>query len=283
MTKSSSFRDFYQKWVAEFEAQRLSANLHDDFWEGATAYKELTTPINLLMLLVPDTDPAEFPFTSLFELLWREIEGYRRLAGQIVPGNQELPAAKKVLAGILDQLEDLETASQIGQVTQLLQNLRLQVQNGLTSLEEARESWLKDLLKQYKTIDSEGNEIWVAADKTDLSLPLLPPDVELREKLFSDFADPRHPGTNREFDTIAQARMAAVFRQYLPLENVSLYTIARLVVLSYICADLACEKERTIKRRGRSPSTAPALVVRANENILTVGAVYQKLGDAGLT
>src|SRR5271170_4556107 len=109
MTKSPSFRDFYQRWVAEFESLRLSANQrHDDFWEGAMAYKELTTSVNWLPVLVPLTD-LNLPVTSLFELLWLEIEGYRRLAGQIVSRNHEFPAAASVLAGILDELEDLET------------------------------------------------------------------------------------------------------------------------------------------------------------------------------
>jgi hypothetical protein len=283
MTKPLSFREFYQKWLAEFESLRGSAGpLHDRFWEGSMAYAELVKPIYWIVLLVPDSDPSDYPFIGLFELIWREIEVYWRLSGKIVSRNDEFRTVKSLFAGMEKELNEIDSTLQIPELANLLRTLRFQVQKAITDLEDLKNVSFANSMRQYKTADSDGNETWVKPDKTDPLLPYPPIDVEMREQVFGNDFDFDSPTTNREFDTIAQVRLAHVFRQTLPSVNVSLMTIARLVVLTYICAGLAHEQTVAIKGSRAPSSLQPALVILSTGAVLTVDAVYQKLRDAGI-
>jgi len=180
------------------------------------------------------------------------------------------------------ELEAIGGNPHMPDVRRLLQSLKREVSKTSEKIEKLQQTAIEDSLKQYKIIDSKGVESWVPPDKTDPLIPYPPPDVELREKTFENVVSPEGIETNREFDSVFQVRVGHVFRQSLPLGSVSLATIARLVVLSYICADLAREQDWTFRRPKRSPSNEPALVIQAAKCVLTVGAVYQKLRHEGL-
>jgi len=283
MTKDQDFRSFYQKWVSEFGLYRKpTVHNPDTFWEGADACKELMSGIDWLLVLVPSTDPADHPFTTLFQLLWREIESYRHIAGQIVVRNKEMRIAETALGRMQTELEAIGRNPHMPDLRRLLLSLKREVTKTSEKVEKLQKTSIKDSLRQYKSTDSGGVERWVPPDKTDPLIPYPPPDVELREKIFEQVISPEGLETNREFDSVFQVRLGRVFRQYLPLGSVSLATIARLVVLSYICADLAQEQNWRIKLPKRPASTAPALVIQAAQCVLTVDGVYQKLRRGGL-
>src|SRR5713226_3827582 len=66
MSTDPDFRSFYQRWVSEFGLHRKSTiPSPDSFWEGPDACKELMSGSDWLLVLVPSTDPADHPFTSL--------------------------------------------------------------------------------------------------------------------------------------------------------------------------------------------------------------------------
>lgn len=283
MTTCPNFRSFYQRWVSEFgKYKKPTSQNPDSFWEGATACKELMDGTDWLLVLVPTTDTAEHPFTSLFELLWREIESYRRIAGRIVDRNKEFRSAEAMLEIVQKQLQSIGRNPHMPDLRRLLLSLSREVSKTSEKVEKLQQTAIKDSLKQYKIIDPGGTENWVPPDKTDPLIPYPPPDIELREKALGNIVSPEGLKTNREYDSVFQIRLGHLFRLSLPLGSVSLSTIARLVVLSYICADLTKEQVWRIKRPNLPPSNEPALVIQGAKCVLMVDGVYQKLRRSGL-
>ena len=83
----------------------------------------------------------------------------------------------------------------------------------------------------------------------------------------------------RQADTLFQVRVARILRKYAP--NVSLMTISRLVLLTYICTKLAEEREIPMQRRGKTGPEAHLVVLQSNPpRKLTIPATYEKLRDA---
>ena len=276
MAKVSDFRSFYKKWVEEFKAQKNAPPVPDNFWEGEIAFKELTKPIDWLIILVPDTDSADHPFTSLFELLWREIETYRRLAGRVVLRNQDYDKVAQVLRDAEQQVKAVESRLNVTGLAKVMWPVHREITKVLDQVEKLRQSSWQDVIKEYKIVDRAG-ERWVAPDSSDSLLPSPPIDVELREKLFKSLPTLRPMVQDRELDSLFQYRLAWIFKHYLP--GVSLRTITRLIVLAYICADLALIDEVLIARGHlrKQGKTRSALVIAGTRTELTPEAVYIKL------
>ena len=174
--------------------------------------------------------------SSLIELLWKESFIYARHLNQVLQINEVFRRSTKA---VWDAEKSLRGAG-----------------NGMI---------LKPLLTEYADnlkelgtkLDKTQSEYW-NHQYARQGLPAISKDKG-RTKILQD----------RNLDTIFQIRAAELLRSFFA--SLSLYTIARLVVLAYICADIVDVRDG-------------CLIVLGSEPARTIGidTTYEKLRAAGL-
>ena len=129
-----------------------------------------------------------------------------------------------------------------------------------TDLEERRESYWKDSL----LAEPEERMKWtIEFDAENRIHPIPPDDLVANERMFEKAKYPRKLVKRLDLDARFQVRVAVIFRSYLRQDyGISLKTISRLTLLTYICGDIGKEQSDGV------------LVDRRK---ITVGAVDQKI------
>lgn len=268
MTRDDEIEEFRRRWIARLKAQaKVSKNLPGyDAWEGYEAYRELSDTENL-WIVIPTPEAQDWPFPWLTKKLTREVRFYKLFCQEIVPTNLSFERAVKVLsaaegklkrATILGSSAKAELDAELNKCASVLERARIAV-------EQRRESYWEDSL----FAEPEERAGWMIEFDAENQVRSIPPvDLVDHERIFEKAKYPRKPVKKLDLDARFQVRVATILRSYLQRDfKISLKTISRLTLLTYICGNLGHENEDN-------------LAVGSRE--ITVGAIDQKLREAKL-
>jgi len=255
--KADRFRD---NWLAALHQQftaRGGARREFDFWEGATACKELRK-----------RGYGELFVADLYVRLLREVSTYRSFAGKVVAHNRDFKETIEFLTNAERRFLRERTVMALPYLKWKLTRLAGFLAEARTALEKERESYWKKML--FARPDERSK--WCIKLGTDPPESIPPETLVEAEKVFRGLTYREGLEKLSDLDARFEIRLGAILRDSLP--KVSLLTISRLVVLCYICADLAEERggRLAVKQLGEE----------SKRNRLTVDAVYQKLRHADL-
>jgi hypothetical protein len=276
VANNTDIEAFRKCWIEEFRLQsQLPRNRPARPWEGSLAFTDLNRADELFRVLPHEA--GDLSFRELTERLMMEVRGYNRCATRVDSINQSfndahegLLRAEKLLAKlpIEDSPVKRETKQMLDRTVSMIKEQRL-------ALERRRDVYWDELMlasddeKAHWSLDFTKTE-WTSYG-TKRIFPETPTDVAAWAERFNKFKYPAKLNRRIDVDSRYQVRFAVVLRHFLKrnMSGVSLKTIGRLVVLTYICGDLAVERDGklTIPDTGKD---------------LGVGAVDQKLREAGL-
>jgi hypothetical protein len=282
MTSDSETEGFRKRWIARFDEQAklIKKPAGHDPWEGHAAYRELSDTHNLCMVLrTPET--PDWPFNWLTQMLAREVHCYRLFHKTIVPNNQCFEDTLDILRATEQKLTNAKTQKssvkaeldrELERCSSVLEKTRIAVERRRETY--WRESLFADITERMKW------KIEIDDENRINSVP--PEDLVQQERMFENA---KYPGTlvkRVDLDRYFQIRVAIILRSCLPQKvevlpvlksylprklEVSLKTISRLTLLTYLCGNLGNERSGELNVDGRK---------------ITVGAVDQKLRDAKL-
>ena len=262
-------------WVKKFDEQKQlhKQNPPHDHWEGSFAYRELEDTRNLWRVL-PTVQYGDGPLNVLMNNLSREVHIYKLYETAVVPDNQcfrdgldALSAAKTKLTKTRTQESKVKP-----RVDTALNQCTLAIEKARNSLEKSRASYWEEVL----LAPTEERMKWsVYVDKKTKQVNTIPPeDITEAEKIFENAKYPRNLVRQRDLDKRFQLRVATILRLHLPSNlGVSLKTISRLTVLTYICGELRAEGPNGLFLLSK-PS--------AKGGEITVRGVDGKLRNAGM-
>lgn len=262
--------DFRTRWKSKFDEQaRLFAagRREHRHWEGDDAYRELQRK-DALWLVLPEDELDGWPFTSLMARLEAEISTYERFE-KVSQNNDCFRDALDALSGAERRLTRtiLPESQAKGGVQAVLTKAISFLASRRVAMEQRRDSYWEETLLAGPQ-ERKRWSVYMDKEKHVHSIP--PQELSDWEKIFNDFSYPRKMVRQIDLDSRFQVRIAVILRFYLHQEDgVSLKTIARLTVLTYLCAGLAED------RNGH-------LTIRYTGKRLTVSAVDQKIRSAGL-
>jgi hypothetical protein len=275
-TSGTDLEVFRKRWIDEFEVQaRSPRNRPHRFWEGPKAFAELNRTNNLGRVL-PNI-ASDHLFSHLTFALMREVRGYKRCVQAIDANHQCFGGALEALirAEAVLRKAHVEEAEVKREIEEVLARTASMVEEQRRALERRRDSYWDDVmlasLDEWSNWPPDFNKgEWISYGRK--RIPTMPPEeFAAWSERFNKFKYPRKLTRRIDLDSRFQVRFAVVLRHYLQLKitHVSLTTIARLVVLTYICGGLAGEQ-------------GGKLTIAGTGKRLTVGAVDQKLREAGL-
>jgi hypothetical protein len=273
MTTFSANADFSRRWceaLERFETTKRRDFPERSYWEGYEAFKELKRRRRLLGVCELLNYPVWF----------REIEIYRRFAENVLNANVAFRKAFHAL--VQAERLILKTSKKVAilPVRHHLVRLSEHVASVRATLERDREGYWERALSASPD-ERAGWSINLDSDEVEM---IPPQDLIESEKIFASANYRRRLIKRSDLDKRFQVRMAVVLRRSLP--TISLETISRLVVLCYICADFA--EEREVKKLVDGKQVAmrqlviKQLVEETDRHELTVGAVCDKLRKSGL-
>lgn len=250
---------FLERWVSalcENEGQHKKMCRFDDFWECKTAVADLKRSGSMFSQMKDCTIPVRpHLFFQLF--LWRELRVYGTHLNQVTEINRILrnisknvsathkaaeSAASKRLPALDSVSEQLEAAH--SRAVEVEKNYWDEIFSVRSFAKKYTNGWETDIRRFPKI--------------RRLSQPFLLP-LLIQE---------------RNLDSIFQIRVGDLLREYAPNpwgHRLSLLTISRLVILVYICAELAHDVEGNLTIWRSDPPRH-----------LTVSRTYDTLRNAGL-
>lgn len=263
---------FRKSWQTEFGKQAnafRNRSTWKNFWHGATAYREFHRTGNLWRV-DPVAEPEQVFVSKLTSELLKQVATYKRLRdeldGQRFRTTECYDAACEALlrAEVILRKVPFGDASvqpylskQLGRSVDALRRMRNELKKSLDS------HWQRELLAPAR--DRARWPVYVDGERNVDSI--LPDEVKQWEQAFNQVRSPKPLAKRIDLDQEFQLRTAVVLRHFIPRScGVSLQTISRLVVLTYICGELAQEENSRL------------VVGRVTGNRkLTPGAVVQKL------
>jgi hypothetical protein len=267
--EAEKFRKIWIEKLAE-QARQSGKPRQGNAWEGFDAYRELeaTDPE---WLARPSTYSYSWPFFLLTNKLSREVRCYKPYATSVVADNQCFSDGIEALTAAETKLKNVRTQESTvkRQVDKTLRRCRLAVKKVRRSLEKERDSYWQDVL----FAPPKERMKWSVYFDDQKQVRRIPPE-ELAEweKIFNRARYPGKLVKQRDLDRRFQVRVALILRFYLPAAiGISLRTISRLTVLTYICGKLRNEGPDRLYLQPRVPTGG-----------ITVGSVDQKLRTAGI-
>ncbi len=274
MTANADVETFRKCWINEFKIQQ-SRRRQSRGWQGSAAYGELERADNLFFVL-PHSD-GDYPFNYLTFRLVKEIRAYKRCVANISPNNQCFNDGLATLSGAARYLRKAHTQEAQAKtvVDEVLSRAAVMLDTQHDGLERRRDTFWDDLLlasgeeRKDWPLDFDNRE-WVSYGKQRVH-PRPPADFRSWAERFNKFKYPERLLRRIDLDSRVQVRIAVVLRFYLDLEDtgISRMTIARLVVLAYICGGLA-------------EVSAGECVIKGTGDPLEIKDVEQKLQRAGV-
>jgi hypothetical protein len=277
--------EFRKIWIKKFEEQATlqGGPPQGNAWEGFDAYRELHAADHL-WLVMPHPDLI-FSFNFLTDKLAREVQIYKIYETSVVADNQSfrdaidaLSAAEATLKNAMAPKTKVNATKPKVDATK--SKVRVEVDKRVTqcasAVEKCRQSlelWRDSYWQDALFAPPEERMRWSVYFDDEKKVHSIPPEelVEL-EKIFNNAKYPRDLVRQIDLDTRFQVRVAVILRHYLLKDfGITLKTISRLTVLTYICGKLREEGPDHLylnpkSRRGR----------------ITVGGVDQKIRAAGV-
>ena len=220
MTTSKLDEQFLRNWSQEFRKHRLASNTASvsefDFWEGNMVCEELARAGVLDSLAVVKSSgqsPAHLDWKQklVFAEISRFVQTYRKLESRVLRINKEFKA-----------------------VTEFLTRIQGHFSKRLTTLHfEGPKKLLARYPRMFKTDLQRAPKVRGMAWQSGLESVADAFDLKFR-------AVPVREG---DLDAIFQIKLGGIFRGYLRREKISIPTIAGLVVLTYVSAELAKDRE----------------------------------------
>jgi hypothetical protein len=262
--------NFRRIWISQIR-KNLRANKSGQLpelsvWDGHIACREIKKAKDLWVVL-PTRGMREYPFPFLLAKLSREVYLYKWYATKILPSNRGFKKAIDTLAevaAILRGTESTESVAVAG-VSDPLSRFSSNIRKTLRRLEKER-----DLYWERALIATPAERMtWSVHFKKFGRVVSIPPrDLVESEHAFKQADYPRNLLKRIDLDTRFQVRVATILRHYLPqqifvpksqrpilrkssLPTVSLKTIARLIVLTYVAGNLGREDEENLILEGR--------------------------------
>jgi len=283
MTIDRETEGFRKRWISRFDEQaKLSKKpAGHDPWEGHAAYRELSDTNNL-WIVIPTPEFPDSPFHDrLTQKLAREVHFYATFHETIVPNNQCFKDTLYILRAAERKLKEAKTqkSSVKVELDGELKNCSSVLEKTRIALERRRETYWKESL----FADPAEKESWMIEFDAENRINSVPPeDLVKQERMFEKAKYPSRLVKRIDLDTRFQIRVAVILRSYLPQKielspiersflpgklEVSLKTISRLTLLTYLCGKLGNESDGELVVDGRK---------------ITVSGVDQKLRDAKL-
>jgi hypothetical protein len=272
MTSAVDGDEFRRIWIEKFDEQARQSGkpLEGNAWEGFDAYRELeaTDPV---WLARPSIYTYSWAFILLTDKLSREVHLYKPYATSVVADNQCFSDGIKALTAAETKLGNVRTQESTvkPEVDKTLSQCVLAVEKARRSLEKRRDSYWQDVLLAAP----EERMRWSVYFDDQKQVHSIPPEELAKWERIFDGA--RYPGKlvkQKDLDRRFQVRVALILRFYLPLASgISLKTISRLTVLTYICGKLRIEGPDRV-----------FLLPDVRTGGITVGSVDQKLRAAGI-
>jgi hypothetical protein len=263
---------FRKMWIEKFDEQARQGgkSRRGHAWEGFYAYRELEASDPVWMAR-PSTYSFSWPFFLLTNKLSREVQFYKLYATSVVADNQCFRDGLDALTAAETKLRNVRTQKSTvkPEVDKTLSQCTLAVEKVRRSLEERWDSYWQDVL--FATTE-ERTKWWVYIDDQKQARRIPPKELADWEKIFDNARYPRKLIKQKDLDRRFQVRVALILRFYLPMATgISLKTISRLTVLTYICGELRIEGPDRVFLRPH---------VRTGG--ITVGSVDEKLRTAGI-
>jgi hypothetical protein len=274
MTSKGETGKFRKIWIEKFDEQaRLQGRrLPRDFWEGYYAYRELDDTRNLWRVLPSDAYGDGLLNVLLEKLLW-EVHVYKLYEESVVADNQNFGDAIAALAAAETKLKNVRTQKSPvkPEVDWTLSQCTSAIEKTRRSLEKRWDSYWQDVL----FAPPRERKNWTVYVDDKKQLHWFPPDeLTKAEKIFENAKYPRDLVRQLDLDRRFQLRVAVILRLHLRQDfGVSLKTISRLIVLTYICGRLRVEGPNRLFVLSKP---------NAKSGDITVGRVYQKLHTAGM-
>jgi len=247
------FSSFEKQWQDSLEgAQKLRPN---SFWEGKTAAKNLESVGYLAEL----NNFKSLKTYNLLRVLAREIEIYDNLYGLSLTINRDGVRLKNLLRKVAKDIASFKGRAESPYKSEFVRPLANLV-NQMNSELSQRLASLKERLQDSPASEFARGFVDAAAwDRgEDVEIEYATPVFALEmDSAVSGWKIPSVTKT-ANLDTRRQLRLAAAVKYYFP--RASWPTIARLVVLAHICADLVKVKNgQLILRETGSSLTVPKL------------------------
>jgi hypothetical protein len=270
--------EFRKIWIKKFKEQATlqggppGANA----WEGFDAYRELHASDHL-WLVMPHPD-LESSFNFLTAKLAREAHIYEIYKTSVVADNQSFRDAIDALSAAEATLKNAMAPKTKVDVTKskVRTEVDKRVSQCASAVEKCRQSlelWRNSYWQDALFAPPEERMRWSVYFDDEKNVHSIPPQelVEL-EKIFNNANYPRDLVKQIDLDTRFQVRVAALLRHYLLKDfRITLRTISRLTVLTYICGKLRIEGPDYLYLDPKSRSGR-----------ITVGGVDQKIRAAGV-
>jgi hypothetical protein len=272
MTSKVEPKKFRRMWIEKFDehARRGGQHLPGDLWEGSHAYRELDETRNLWRVL-PTAEYGDSIFNFLTDNLSREVHVYKLYKASVVADNQCFRDGLDALSAAETKLRNVRTQEsrvkpnidkKLGQCASAIGKTR-------QSLERWRDSYWQDVLLAEPEERMKWS-VYIDHEKQVHSIP--PKELVEWERIFDNAKYPRNLVKQIDLDRRFQLRVGVILRSHLRQDfGVSLKTISRLTVLTYICGMLRIEGPNRLFLRAD---------VRSGE--ISVGGVDQKLRTAGM-
>ena len=270
--------EFRKIWIKKFKEQATlqGGPPQDNAWEGFDAYRELHAADHLW--LVMPTPDLVFSFNFLTDKLAREVHIYKIYETSVVADNQSFRDAIDALSAAEATLKNAKAPKTKVDATKskVRTEVDKRVSQCASAVEKCRQSlelWRNSYWQDALFAPPEERMKWSIYVDDEKKIHVFPPEelVQL-EEIFDNAKYPRDLVRQIDLDTRFQVRVAALLRHYLLKDfGITLRTISRLTVLTYICGKLREEGPDHLysnpkSRRGR----------------ITVGGVDQKIRAAGV-
>lgn len=270
-------------------------------WEGFEASRELHQKDDLFVVGITDEPEMKFLFDFLTDKLFREVQLYEWYSKRVIPTNKGFKKAAASLPVILRKIRSIESGEPIRslRLSHELKRCSSIVETALNEVRKSRETYWKNALFAttaergtwsfaYETLEDAARgrrsevlpEELVKHEKSlELSLERInySNDLTKRTNLDARFQKrvaiilrsylPAHPSPPSTSDVALQAYLGPKFGTSLP---VSLKTISRLVMLTYLAGQLGHEDSNG------------QLIVDGRKKPVTVVGIDQALRDAGV-
>jgi len=270
MTNALSFRAFNRRWLAEFEkhaATYKSGRRVHDHWQGSFAYAEFHSK-GLLGNVIFDPQLSNDPVTPLQQHIFREVETYGRLTSRVVRHNYDFKQAIDCLKSAERRFLKEKNLIDVPRLKYAFEEIATFLAAKRIAIQKDRETYWKDIL----LVSPDDRRKW-SIDMDTLE-QIEPGHVRRFERIFRRNGYTENDLVkSSDLDRRFQVRLGTVLRAFF--NGVSLSTIARLVVLCYICAEFVEQQERCIVIGQLKDKSS-------KRNQLTVDATYQKLRGANL-
>jgi hypothetical protein len=262
-------KNFQKNWISQIKENLRTVKSGQppqlSVWEGYEGCREISEAHDLWVVL-PRRSMRGYPFVFLTEKLSREVYLYKWYVRQIVPTNLGFKKAIDALTVVALRLRRTEATESVA-VAGLAGDLNrcsFSVEKTLSRLKRERESHWQVVLSSTPA----ERRTWPVHVDNEYRVHRVPPDhLAKRENVFKWANYPKDLLKRVDLDRRFQVRVATILRLYLSqhipipishrpklgkfLATISLKTIARLTVLTYVAGNLGREDDNGLMLDGR--------------------------------